>query len=89
MRCGEDMLGVGIGKDLKPGCCSSIRMPMDSIPPIDPRHQGEDQVHRADVLVIGRENPSPPAMREPIMSGFQMGATMAMAVCLCLLGSYN
>ena len=42
-----------------PGSCSSMRMPTDRAPPIRPRHDGEQQVHRADVLVVGREQPAP------------------------------
>ena len=31
---------------------------------------GEDEVHRADVLVIGRIGPPPPAMRAIVVDGF-------------------
>jgi hypothetical protein len=47
------------------------------LPPIKVLHSaedGEDEVHRADVLVIGRVDPSPPAMRMTVVRGFCLGA---------------
>ena len=43
-----------LAKYCRPGSCSSMRITTDRKPPISPRHDGEQQVHRADVLVVGR-----------------------------------
>ena len=50
-------------KNCMPGCCSSMRMPIDSAPPISAADDGEHQVHRADVLVVGRIDEAAPAGR--------------------------
>jgi len=46
-----------------PGYISSIRIATDMAPPMDTRHDREDQVHRADVLVVRRIDVAPPASR--------------------------
>ena len=50
-------------------------MAIESMLPITPADKGEDEVHRADVFVIGRVDPSPPAMRTLVVGGFCLGAT--------------
>ena len=41
-----------------PGSASSMRMMPEIAPPIDAREDREDQVERADVLVVGRHEPA-------------------------------
>ncbi len=41
-----------------PGSCSSMRMATDSAAADDARHDREDQVESADVLVVGRHEPA-------------------------------
>ena len=47
-----------------PGCCSSSRMPSDKTAADDARGKtANDQVHRADILVIGGIDVAPPPGR--------------------------
>ena len=56
----------------------------------DPRHDGEDQVHHADVLVVGGEDPAPPSGGDVGIVGVAVavavGAFVVMAVGDCLGG---
>ena len=58
-----DHLTPGPWKIWMPGSCSSMRIATDSRPPMTPATDREDQVHRADVLVVGRIDVAPPAGR--------------------------
>ena len=53
VRRGEHIVGVRIGKDLQAGLLQLHPHADRQRAPDDPRQQGEDEVHRADVLVIG------------------------------------
>ncbi len=47
----------------RPGYISSARIIIEKKPPTRPAHDREDQVHRADVLVVRRIDVAPPAGR--------------------------
>ena len=50
---------LAVGDELRcPGCISSARMITDSDAADQPAHDREDQVERADVLVVGAEQPA-------------------------------
>jgi hypothetical protein len=53
MRRGEHVVGVRIGKDLQTGLLQFHPHADRERAPDDPRQDGEDEVHRPDVLVIG------------------------------------
>ena len=48
-------------KTCRPGYISSARIIIEKKPPMQPAHDREDQVHRADVLVVGGIDIAPPA----------------------------
>ena len=68
----------GSPKICMPGYMSSARIPIESTPADHSAYNGEDEVHRADVFVIGRIDPSPPAMRAILVKGLLPGLPYAM-----------
>ena len=57
-------------KICRPGYISSARIIIDRKPPMQARDDREDQIHRADIFVVGRIDVAPPARR---MVGRTMG----------------
>ena len=53
MRGGEHIIGVRIGKDLQPGLLQLHPHADRQRAADDSRRKREDEIHRADVLVIG------------------------------------
>ena len=78
-------------KNCSPGYISSSRIPMESTPPTMPAHQRKHQVHRADVLVIGGVDETPPSVRELVVASSWSVVAVAMvqvleiarAACAC------
>jgi hypothetical protein len=63
MRRGEDVVGVGIGKDLQAGLLQFHPHANRQRASDDPRQKGKDEVHRADVLMIGGIEKAAPSCR--------------------------
>jgi hypothetical protein len=64
MRRGEDIVGVRIGKDLQPRLLQfHAHADRQRPPPDNPRRKREDEVNRADVLVVGGIDIAAPSNR--------------------------
>ena len=64
----EDVVGMGIGEDLHARLLQLEPHADRQSAADDPREKREDQVHRADVLVVGRIDVAPPAGRVVVVT---------------------
>ena len=68
-------------KNWTPGYISSMRMAIDIARADDAREDREHQVHRADVLVVGRIDPAPPSGR----IGMRVVVMGVIVACRCVV----
>ena len=74
MSADERVIDLGIAEDLQARMHKFCPDPHRKHPADYTAHDGEGEVHRSDVLVIGRVNPSPPAMWMIVVCGFCLDA---------------
>ena len=74
MSADECVIDLGIAEDLQARRHKFCPDPHRKHPADHAAHDGEGEVHRADVLVIGRVHPSPPAMRMIVVGGICKGS---------------